>query len=77
MIGMPFNFQLRMIDYWFLKVLENTVCLKMQYTTEKEFNSFWQNHFNSCKKEWTFSEYVDQSAHPAILSVCVFWTKKQ
>ena len=37
MIGMPFNFQLRMIDYWLLKVLENTV---LQYTTEKEFNSF-------------------------------------
>ena len=54
MIGMPFNFQLRMIDYWFLKVLENTVCLKMQYTTEKEFNSFWQNHFNSCKKRMDF-----------------------
>ena len=77
MIGMPFNFQLRMIDYWHLKVLENTLCLKMQYTTEKEFNSFLQKHFNSCKKEWTFSEYVDQSAHSAILSVCVFWTKKQ
>ena len=54
MIGMPFNFQLRMIDYWLLEVLENTLCLKMQYTTEKEFNSFWQNHFNSCKKEIYF-----------------------
>ena len=27
---------------WLLKVLENMLCDKMQYTTEKEFHSFWQ-----------------------------------